>query len=73
MTIVPGLMLAAALAVAGNYLALLIGVDLLELPKSPISPIMMAILLGVLLRNTVKLPAAVAARHNEAMLPADPQ
>ncbi len=59
MTIIPGLMLAAALAVAGNYLAQLIGVDLLELPKSPISPIMMAILLGVLLRNTVRLPAAV--------------
>ena len=59
MKILPGLMLAAVLAVAGNYLADLVGVELMGLPKSPISPIMMAIVLGVLLRNTVNLPAAV--------------
>ena len=59
MTVIPGIMLAAALAVLGDYLANLIGIDLLGLPKSPISPIMMAILLGVLLRNTVKLPTAL--------------
>ena len=59
MTIVPGLILAAALAVLGNYLADLIGVDLMGLPKSPISPIMLAIVLGMLLRNSVKLPAVL--------------
>lgn len=59
MKIVPGLVLAALLAIAGNYLAELLGEDLMGLPKSPISPIMMAILLGVLLRNSVALPATV--------------
>lgn len=59
MKIAPGLFLAALLALAGNFLAELIGEDLMGLPKSPISPIMMAILLGLLLRNSVDLPAAV--------------
>jgi uncharacterized integral membrane protein (TIGR00698 family) len=57
MKILPGLLLALGLAMAGHYLANLIGIDLLELPKSPISPIMMAILLGILIRNTISLPA----------------
>jgi uncharacterized integral membrane protein (TIGR00698 family) len=59
MGILPGFFLALVLAVLGNYLADLIGVDLMGLPKSPISPIMMAILLGILVRNTIKLPTAV--------------
>lgn len=56
MMILPGLFLALALAMAGDYLAHLIGIDLMGLPKSPISPIMMAIILGLLVRNTLSLP-----------------
>lgn len=58
MHILPGLLLALSLALAGQYLSQLIGVDLMGLDKSPISAIMMAILLGILLRNTVALPGA---------------
>ena len=58
MHILPGLLLALGLALAGRYLSQLIGVDLMGLDKSPISAIMMAILLGILLRNTLSLPGA---------------
>ena len=59
MTLLPGLLLALGLAMAGHYLANLFGVDMMGLPKSPISPIMMAILLGIALRNLAPLPAAI--------------
>lgn len=55
MKILPGLGLALLLAALGNYLATLVGVTWMGLPKSPVSPIMMAILLGMLLRNTAGL------------------
>jgi len=58
MTVLPGLILALLLAVAGQYLSELIGVTLMGLPKSPVSAIMMAILLGILIRNTITLPAS---------------
>ena len=58
MAVLPGLILALILAIAGQILSELIGVTWMGLPKSPISAIMMAILLGVLIRNTVTLPAA---------------
>jgi len=57
MAIVPGFILALVLAFGGQYLSDLIGVTLMGLPKSPISAIMMAILLGIVVRNTIKLPA----------------
>lgn len=56
MNILPGLLLALVLALAGQYLSDFIGIELMGLPKSPISAIMMAILLGILIRNTIKLP-----------------
>ena len=59
MTVLPGLALALAIAIAGQFLSQWIGVDLMGLPKSPISAIMMAILLGILIRNTLTLPNAV--------------
>lgn len=59
MVIFPGLFLALILAVAGGYLSDFIGVTLMGLPKSPVSAIMMAILLGILVRNTLTLPAYV--------------
>ena len=56
MSILPGLLLALVLAFAGQFLSDFIGIDLMGLPKSPISAIMMAILLGILIRNLFKLP-----------------
>jgi uncharacterized integral membrane protein (TIGR00698 family) len=58
MAVLPGLILAFILAIAGQFLSEWIGIDVMGLPKSPISAIMMAILLGVLIRNTISLPAA---------------
>lgn len=57
MAILPGFILALALAFGGQLLSELIGIQLMGLPKSPISPIMMAIILGILVRNTITLPA----------------
>ena len=56
MAILPGLILALILAFTGQLLSDFIGIDLMGLPRSPISAIMMAILLGILIRNTVTLP-----------------
>lgn len=56
MAVFPGLILALALAIAGQFLSELIGVRWMGLPKSPVSAIMMAILLGILIRNTITLP-----------------
>ena len=59
MAVLPGLILALALAFAGQFLSDFIGKDLMGLAKSPISAIMMAIILGIIIRNTIALPAAV--------------
>jgi len=56
MTIIPGLLLALVLAFAGQFLSKFIGIDLMGLPKSPVSAIMMAIILGIIIRNTITLP-----------------
>jgi len=61
MAVFPGLLLALILAIGGRYLSQLIGVTWMDLPKSPISGIMMAILLGILIRNTVSLPSMFQA------------
>jgi len=55
-TVIPGLSLALAIAIAGQYLSQLIGVDLMGLPKSPVSSITMAILLGIVISNAIALP-----------------
>lgn len=57
MSVLPGLFLALLLALAGQFVSELIGVTLMGLPKSPVSAIMIAILLGILVRNTMVLPA----------------
>jgi len=59
MTVIPGLLLALVLAFAGQYLSKFIGIDLMGLPKSPVSAIMMAIILGIIIRNTISLPASL--------------
>jgi len=55
MKILPWLMLALLISLAGGYLAELVGVSWMGMPKSPVSPIMMAILLGMLVRSTLGL------------------
>ena len=57
MNILPGFLLALAIAVAGGWSAEFIGTTLMGLPKSPISGIMMAILIGIAVSNLIKLPA----------------
>lgn len=54
--IAPGLVLAAVVAAAGGAVARWIGLDLLGFKKSPVSGIMVAILLGMILRNLLGLP-----------------
>ena len=57
MAIAPGLILAIVLAFGAQFLSDFIGLTLMGLPKSPISAIMMAIILGIIVRNTITLPA----------------
>src|SRR2546430_2506958 len=54
----PGLALALALAAVAKQLAPWLGVHLFRQPadKSPVSEILIAILLGILIRNTIGLP-----------------
>jgi uncharacterized membrane protein YadS len=47
MAVIPGLLPALVLATCGQYLSAFIGENLMGLPKSPISAIMMAIPLGI--------------------------
>ena len=56
-TIAPGVLLALALAWTGHLLADLAG-RALRYEKSPISPIMLAVVLGLLIRNTIGVPKA---------------
>ena len=54
--LVPGILLAFAMALAGRWLASLIGTELLGFDKSPVSNVTLSILLGLILRNTVGVP-----------------
>lgn len=56
LVVVPGLLLTLALALAGAFVSDLVGRQLMGLARSPLSPVLMAILLGVLFRNLVGLP-----------------
>ncbi len=58
---VPGLVLAAGLALASVRLSGFIGVGLMGFEKSPVSPVIVVILLGMILRNLVPLPAGFDA------------
>ena len=64
MTIVPGVAAAFAVMLAGFWLADLIGQQILAAQgltgSSPVSGVPVAIVLGLLLRNTLPLPAALA-------------
>ena len=59
LTILPGVALALVIAAAGQLLADFIGIELMGMPKSPVSGVMMAILIGMLVSNAIRLPAAI--------------
>ncbi len=55
--LLPGLALAVLLALASTRLSDVIGVSLLGFERSPVSAVIVAIALGMLLRNAVRFPA----------------
>jgi len=57
-TMTPGVVLAMAIAVGGGYMAEWIGKTLLGFQRSPISPVLLAVVLGLLIRNVAGLPRA---------------
>ena len=59
--VAPGVVLAGALAATGVAVADGLIASLLRLDKSPVSPILVAVLLGVAIRNAFGLPAAYDA------------
>jgi uncharacterized integral membrane protein (TIGR00698 family) len=59
--VLPGLTLAVALAVVGSLLSESVGVQLLGFEKTPLSPILVAIVLGLAIRNTIGLPSVYEA------------
>jgi uncharacterized integral membrane protein (TIGR00698 family) len=55
-TLLPGVTLAALLAIAGREIAHWLGVDVLRFAQTPISEITIATLLGLAIRNAIGLP-----------------
>ncbi len=53
---IPGFALAAIVSFLASILAVWLGENILGFEKSPISEIMMAIILGMLVANTIDLP-----------------
>jgi uncharacterized integral membrane protein (TIGR00698 family) len=54
--ILPGIGLALGLAVAGRWSAEWLGISVLRFEKSPVSEITVAVILGLILRNSIGLP-----------------
>ena len=54
--IAPGLLLAGGVALIATYLAQWVGTSMMGFDRSPISPILMTVILGLLLRNLIGLP-----------------
>jgi uncharacterized integral membrane protein (TIGR00698 family) len=59
--VLPGLVLAVSLALLGDLVARWFGVSVLGFEKSPVSAILVAILLGLLVRNGIGLPGVYDA------------
>jgi uncharacterized integral membrane protein (TIGR00698 family) len=55
-SLLPGLVLAGVLAWCSTWLSDLVGVTLLGFDKSPVSPVMLAILLGLIISATLPMP-----------------
>ena len=58
-TILPGLVVVILLAIISMWLSDLIGVTLMGFEKSPISAVMICLILGLVIRNVFKLPTAL--------------
>ena len=58
-TILPGLVAVILLAIISMWLSDLIGVTLMGFEKSPISAVMICLILGLVIRNVFKLPTAL--------------
>ena len=59
--VLPGVFIALGLALLGRLVAEWAGTSLLGFAESPVSPILIAILLGLLIRNTIGIPAVYEA------------
>ena len=59
--LLPGVVIALALAAGGRIGSEALGAALLGLEQSPISPVLLAIAAGLLIRNTIGLPAVYEA------------
>jgi uncharacterized integral membrane protein (TIGR00698 family) len=55
--LLPGLILAALLAWLSMWLSRFVGEEVFRFERTPVSPVMMAILLGLLIGNLVRLPS----------------
>ena len=55
--IFPGIFFSFLIAYTGMYLSSFIGSEVLNLNKSPISPIMLSIIIGLLIGNTITVPS----------------
>ena len=62
--IFPGVFFSFIIAYAGIYLSGFIGNDLLNLHKSPISPIMLSIIIGLFIGNIIKIPSVFSEGIN---------
>jgi len=58
-TVLPGLVVVILLAIISMWLSDLIGVTLMGFEKSPISAVMICLILGLVIRNVFKLPTAL--------------
>jgi uncharacterized integral membrane protein (TIGR00698 family) len=54
--LLPGLIIVGLLASLSIWLSEYIGVDLMRFEKSPVSPVMVAVLLGMIIGNIIRLP-----------------
>ena len=59
--LVPGVAIAGLIALAGSRLAAFLGITLFGLEKSPVSPILVAIAIGLVVRNTIGVPSVFEA------------
>jgi uncharacterized integral membrane protein (TIGR00698 family) len=59
-TLAPGLLAAGLLAWASTELCEYLGVSVLGFSKSPVSPVMLVLILGILVGNTISLPRWLA-------------
>ena len=65
--VIPGILVAVGLALLANFVADSVSDGIAGLPKIPSSPVLCAVLLGMLWRNTIGVPASCQEGLNLAM------